>query len=139
MNEPTPSANPCSLAIRFARYTSAGAIGAIMHFLILIFLVQFLFAQPVLASITGFVAGAIVNFLLSHHWVFQSNRPRAETAPRFFLIASIGLGLNAAMMYFLVTMLHVHYLLGQIATTGSVLIWNYLGSSLWAFSKNTKE
>lgn len=142
MKKPAPlptSANQYGTITRFACYTSSGAIAAIIHFLILILLVQFLFFPPVLASIMGYIVGATVNFLLNHHWVFQSSRPHAETAPKFFLIAASGLGLNATMMYFLVTMLQIHYLLGQIATTSSVLVWNYYWSSRWTFTRNPEE
>ncbi|BBI99785.1 hypothetical protein FGKAn22_14780 [Ferrigenium kumadai] len=92
---------------------------------------------PVAASIIGSVAGALVNYLLSHHWVFHSQRRHSETLSKFLTIGGLGMMLNAAIMYVLVTIAGMHYFLAQVAATGIVLFWNFLGNRFWTFADET--
>jgi putative flippase GtrA len=124
---------------QFARFTSAGALGTIVHYLVLLALVSIFSSRPVSASILGSLAGAIVNYLLSHHWIFRSKRKHSETLSKFFAVGGLGLVLNAAIMYALVTIANMHYLLAQVAATGAVLFWNFLGNRFWTFADDTRN
>lgn len=127
------------MTVQFASFASAGALGTGVHYLVLLGLVSIFLAHPVTASILGSLAGAIVNYLLSHHWVFRSNRRHSETLFKFFTIAGLGLALNAAIMYVLVMIAAMHYLLAQVAATGIVLFWNFLGNRFWTFADDTRN
>ena len=94
---------------------------------------------PVTASILGSLAGATVNYLLSHHWVFHSKQKYLETLSKFVAVGGLGLVLNAAIMYVLVTVASMHYLLAQVAATGIVLFWNFLGNRFWTFADDTRN
>lgn len=127
------------MTVQFASFASAGALGTGVHYLVLLGLVSIFLAHPVTASILGSLAGAIVNYLLSHHWVFRSNRRHSETLFKFFTIAGLGLALNAAIMYVLVMIAAIHYLLAQVAATGIALFWNFLGNRFWTFADDTRN
>jgi putative flippase GtrA len=127
------------LFLQFIRFASAGATGTAVHYAFLLILVHFSLAQPVTASILGSFCGALINYLLSHHWVFKSNRGHRETFTRFFIISAIGLALNAALMYVLVAMSGIHYLPSQLVATGIVLLWNFLGNRFWAFAGHNEQ
>jgi len=124
---------------QFASFASAGALGTIAHYLVLLGLVSIFLLRPVTASILGSLAGAMVNYLLSHHWVFRSKRKHSETLSKFVAIGGLGLVLNAAIMYLLVTIASIHYLLAQVAATGIVLFWNFLGNRFWTFADDTRN
>lgn len=127
------------MIFQFASFASAGALGTIAHYLVLLGLVSIFLAHPVTASILGSLAGAMVNYLLSHHWVFHSKRKHSETLSKFVAVGGLGLVLNAAIMYVLVTIASIHYLLAQIAATGVVLFWNFLGNRFWTFADDTRN
>jgi putative flippase GtrA len=127
------------LFVQFVSYASAGAMGTFVQYAMLFILVEALAMYPVAASILGSVAGAIVNYLLSHHWVFRSKRKHSETLTKFVTVGGLGLVLNAAIMYVLVTMAGTHYLLAQVVATGIVLFWNFLGNRFWTFADDTRN
>jgi len=133
----TPKKTP--MIAQFASFASAGALGTIAHYLVLLGLVSIFLLRPVTASILGSLAGAMVNYLLSHHWVFRSKRKHSETLSKFVAIGGLGLVLNAAIMYLLVTIASIHYLLAQVAATGIVLFWNFLGNRFWTFADDTRN
>ena len=133
------ASNKLPIIIQFVRFASAGATGTAVHYAILLGLVHFSLSQPVTASILGSFSGAVINYLLSHHWVFRSNRRHSETFSKFSAISGIGLALNAALMYALITIAGIHYLLSQIAATGIVLLWNFIGNRFWTFADNEEN
>ena len=126
------------LFVQFISFVSAGVIGTFIQYVMLFIFVEALSMYPVTASILGSLAGAIVNYLLSHHWVFRSKRKHSETLSKFFAVGGLGLVLNAAIMYALVAFASVHYLLAQIAATCIVLLWNFLGNRFWTFADDAK-
>lgn len=128
-----------SLLNQFVTYVLAGAAGTLFQYLALFILVEIFSVYPVTASILGALAGAVVNYLLSYHWVFNSMCRHSETLPKFFATGGVGLVLNAVIMYVLVTVASVHYLLAQVAASGIVLFWNFLGNRFWTFANDTKN
>lgn len=127
-----------SLIRQFLAFASAGAVGTVAHYLLLMVLVMVWKYDAVIASTLGFLLGLSVNYLLSHHWVFRSRKRYAQTAFKFFLIASVGLGLNTGLMYLAVTKIGIHYLLAQLIATAVVLLWNFAGNRFWTFADETK-
>lgn len=125
------------LLTQFVSFASAGALGTLVQYAMLFLLVEALSMHPVSASILGFLGGAVVNYLLSHHWVFRSRRKHSETVSKFVAIAWMGLMLNAAIMCVLVMIAGMHYFPAQIAATGIVLFWNFLGNRFWTFADET--
>jgi putative flippase GtrA len=128
-----------SLASQFLAFASAGGIGTAAHYLLLLALVMGWAVNPVLASALGFLAGLLVNYLLSHHWVFRSRRRHLETAFKFLVIAGAGLALNTGLMQIAISMAGIHYLLAQVLATAVVLLWNFAGNRFWTFADETEE
>jgi putative flippase GtrA len=120
-------------AIQFLRFTAAGAVGTVAHYGVLILAVQGLGRDPIPSSICGSVTGAVVNLLLNHYITFRSGARLTETAPRFFLVAGIGMILNWLLMTLLVRSAGIHYLISQVVTTTSVLLVNYFANAIWTF------
>lgn len=118
---------------QFLGFAAVGAVGTAAHFATLVVLVQQLYVSPIWSSILGFLVGAIVNYLLSYRFVFQSRKRHVEAMRQFFAVASVGLLLNAAIMALAVQTLGLHYLLSQLLATGIVLLWNFAGNRFWTF------
>ena len=131
---PLSETNPLRLvAYRFACFTGVGFVGTLVHYLVLIILVMTFDVRAVIGSTVGLIMGALINYILNHHFTFRSNKSHPETLVKFLMVASVGLVLNAFIMLVATEILGLHYLLSQIAATGLVLVWNFTGNSLWTF------
>lgn len=121
------------LAHQFGRFLLVGGVATATHYCVLVLAVELFDTRPVFASGVGFLAGAIVNYLLNRHFTFRSDALHSAALPRFFVIAGVGLALNQGLMHVLSTRLGWPYLLAQVVATGLVLLWNFAGNSLWTF------
>jgi putative flippase GtrA len=117
----------------FLLFAALGAVGTVAQYTVLVALVQGAGANPVLASTLGFLAGGEGNYTLARRIAFRSSKPHHEAATKFFLIAGVGLCLNALLMAALAGTLGLPYILAQMLTTGLLLFWHYAGNALWTF------
>ena len=120
---------------RVVRFAAVGAVGTVAHYALLIALVSGLGTSPLVGASAGFVLGALVNYMLSRWWVFQSGRSHGEALPRFFLVALTGLAWTAGLMFLFTEWLGIHYLLAQLIVTAMLLLWHYAGNALWTFRR----
>jgi putative flippase GtrA len=121
-----------TFANQFSKFAAVGAVGTLFHYLLLIALVSGFSVLPVLATSCGAVLGALVNYWLNRVFTFQSERQHREALPRYLLMASVGLGLNALLLGALVSQ-GMHYLVAQLLATGFILMTNYIVSRKWIF------
>jgi putative flippase GtrA len=122
-----------ALARQFAAFFGVGLVAAIVHYGLLISLVEGYRMDPVPAALAGYVAGGIVSYLLNRRHTYASDRPHVEATWRFAIVAIIGFGLTWAGMAILVRGLAVPYLAAQLVTTGIVLFWSFLAHKFWTF------
>src|SRR5438132_530064 len=80
----------------------AGIAAAIVHYGVLIGLVQGGLLAPVPATLCGYVAGGIVSYRLNRRHTYRSDRPHREAAWRFAIVAGIGFLITFAVMHLLV-------------------------------------
>lgn len=130
-----PASTPALTALggRFGRFLGVGLAATAVQYAVLVAGVELLGMRPVRASAAGFVLGAILNYLLNRLLTFRSTVPHAVGAPRFLVIMGLGLVANSLLMLLLSGYLGWNYVLSQILTTGVVMLWNFLGHSLWTF------
>lgn len=123
------------MLIKFIVFAMVGVIGTSAHYLVLYQLVESYHLDPVTASGYGAVAGMCVNYLLNYVLTFKSQQSHVRAFPKFVLISGMGFGLNLGLMTLLIP--HFYYLYAQVMTTALVLVWNFLGNSLWTFRVKT--
>jgi len=119
-------------------FLAVGAVATAIQYGVLLFAVQGLHRDPVLGSSAGFLISAVANYLLNYHFTFRSANSHISAVSRFAIISGAAFLLNGAIMFALVQSLHVAYLLAQLAATGAVLVWNFLGSALWTFARSER-
>ena len=119
---------------QFIRFAGIGGISTALQYLILVLLVTLLDIHPVTASTTGYILSALLNYQLNRVYTFRSDAAHLHALPRFFAIALVGLLLNAAVLGFMVSVIQIHYIAGQIVATAVTLVWNFIANRTWTFA-----
>ena len=122
-----------ALARQLVAFFWVGIVAAIVHFGLLVGLVEAGLARPVPATLAGYVAGGVVSYLLNRRHTYASDRPHQEAGWRFAVVAIVGFGLTWALMALLVDRFALPYLPAQVATTGIVLVWSFIAHKYWSF------
>jgi putative flippase GtrA len=124
---------------RFFKFALVGAAATALQYSILILLVSLWGLPAPTASTIGFVASAGLNYWLNYRFTFrnqQAAQPAIAHGPamaKFAVLACVGLLINAALMKGL-TGAGWYYVAAQIVATAVVLVWNFMGNSLWTFA-----
>lgn len=121
------------VARQFTAFFGVGVVAAIVHYGLLIGLVELGGARPVGATLLGYVAGGVVSYGLNRRLTYASDRPHGEATWRFAVVAFVGFLLTGLFMQVFTGRLGAPYLPAQIVTTGIVLFWSFLAHRLWTF------
>jgi len=122
------------LARQFAAFFGVGLVAAVVHYGLLIGLVEAWRVDPVTAALAGYVAGGVVSYWLNRQFTYRSDRPHAEATWRFALVAAVGFFLTWGFMHAFTRWFGLPYLQAQIITTAIVLFWSFLAHKLWTFA-----
>ena len=125
------------LARQFRNFVGVGVAAAVVHYGLLIGLVETGTLSPVPATLVGYGGGGLVSYAFNRSLTYESQRPHAEATWRFVIVALIGFGLTWLFMQLFTGRLGVPYLPAQLATTGIVLFWNFVANKLWTFRAPT--
>jgi putative flippase GtrA len=87
-----------------------------------------------LSAALAYLCGMATNFLLNKYLNFASNsRSFVKQARTFFIVATIGLTLKAALMEFFVQVVHFRLLIAQAVAVGIVMVWSFWGHHRMTF------
>lgn len=134
--------------MEFLRYALIGGVSALVDMGVNYLCLYYVFHAtkddkgPVALSVTiGFIAGLIVNYVLSNIFVFRSQeqKEKGKTLSAFLIYA--GVGVVGYFMTVGLTLLGtrfigeegIWYLLMTAVVKGIVLIWNYLGRKIFVY------
>jgi putative flippase GtrA len=128
------SRHPRALLTRqFSAFFGVGVVAAVVHYGVLIGLVEAGGLDPVPATLLGYIAGGVVSYALNRRLTYASDRPHVEAGWRFAVVAAVGFGLTGAFMHGFTRWFGVPYLPAQVVTTGIVLFWSFVAHKLWTF------
>lgn len=114
-------------------YASVGAAATVVHYAILIGLVEAWGLRPVPATLSGYLVGGVVSYALNRRHTFASDRSHAEAGWRFALTAVLGFCLTFALMSLFVERLGAPYLPAQAATTVLAMFVTFAINRSWTF------
>lgn len=117
-----------------ARFLVVGALATGLQYALLAVLVARAGVAPLAASCVAFAASAAFNYLASHTVTFDSRQPHRVAAPRFAVVAALGLGINAGLFAAAHSVMNLHYMVAQVLATVGTLTWNYRAHRRWTFS-----
>ena len=112
---PEPARAPAHTIFRqFMSFSGVGLAGTSTHYITLLALVEALGIGPVAASATGFVIGALVNYVLNYKITFRSESPHWQALPKFLTVSLVAFCLNFVIMAVGTKWLPGHYLWVQL-------------------------
>jgi putative flippase GtrA len=116
-------------------FAGVGVLAAVVHYGLLIGLVEIGGWSAVPATLVGYVGGGVLSYWLNRRHTYRSDRPHEEAGWRFAVVAGVGFGLTFAGMALLNGRLGLQYLLAQVLTTLCVMAWSFVAHKYWSFGK----
>jgi putative flippase GtrA len=138
--------------IRFLKFATVGALGAIIDFGVMNLLTHFLNMRLVYAGTISFVCAVFSNFFFNRYWTYPDSRSRhiLHQLGMFFVVNAAGIAIRINILHYLEPplakifqdMAHVSgstaELLGRNATlafaVGLVMIWNFFINRYWTYN-----
>jgi len=120
-------------------FGGAGIAAAIVHYGVLIGLVQSGTLDPVPATLCGYLGGGIVSYALNRRHTYRSDRPHRQAIWRFAGVAGVGFLITWGVMHLLVDRWSLPYLPAQLLTTGIVLLWSFSAHKWWTFGTGGRQ
>ncbi len=123
------------LSRQFVAFFSVGVLAAVVHYGLLIALVELAGWRPVAATLAGHAAGGLASYVLNRRLTYASARPHAEATWRFAVVAFVGFLLTGFLMQAFTAWLGAPYIPAQLVTTGVVLFWSFAAHRAWTFAR----
>ncbi|MCD8025709.1 MAG: GtrA family protein [Clostridiales bacterium] len=135
--------------IQFLRYIFVGGLAFAADYGVMILLVEGFSFNEILAATVSFVCGLAVNYFLSTFWIFKNSKISNKLAEflAFALIGVIGLLMNDVIIWAATDILapnavfgsliaeDKYYIIGKIASTFIVFLWNFFARKYIIFGK----
>lgn len=122
------------------RYVFVGGLAFVVDYGLLYLLTEYAGLHYLLSATCSFLAGLIVNYLISTTWVFNQSKLKNKWMEFtiFGLIGVVGLGLNNLFLYLLTDKIGVHYMISKIVVAAIVMLWNFIARKVILFN-NKKQ
>ena len=115
--------------IQLFRYLFVGGFAFIVDYVLLYLLTKWGGFHYIISATISFIAGLIVNYIISTHWIFKKSKLN-NTVIEFLvygIIGVIGLFLNDLILYFFTDFIHYHYMISKLIAAAIVMGWNFIG------------
>lgn len=122
--------------LQLFRYGFVGGLAFVVDYGTLFGLTHFAGVPYLWSAAIAFILGLVTNYLISISWVF-SHTGRMQIWQEFAVFAAIGvigLALNEGIMYVGTDMLHLHYMVSKLISTGIVFFWNFFARKVLVFT-----
>ena len=113
--------------VQFFRYIFVGGISSVVD-LGLLFFIENLGVNYLLATAIGFCLGISVNYKLSKKFIFTKEAGVKNAKDEFLIYILIGIGgllITEILMYIMTDNLGLHFMISKILITVVTLVWNY--------------
>jgi len=121
--------------LQLFRYTFVGGFAFLVDFGLLYILTEFAGFHYLLSATISFVAGLVVNYLLSKIWVFTRSTYSNNKVEflLFAVIGVVGLLINNACLWLLSSVVGLWYMLSKVITTVITYLWNFFARKYLLF------
>lgn len=121
---------------QFIKFGLVGLSSTVIDWGIYLVLERFFSIFYLMAKILSFSVAVFNSFYWNRRWTFRSADPqKLRQLIKFLMIASVGLVLNALVMFVAVDKIKLHDIYGLILATGFVTFWNFLANKFYTFKE----
>jgi len=118
------------------KFMTVGAIAALVHFLVVILLVEFFSLQPLVANFFAFLIAFCVSFTGQRLFTFSnSSKTIGQSLLPYFVISLTSFICNELLLSLAIYLLHLPYQPALILVLLIVAIGTFFSSKYWAFAK----
>lgn len=88
------------------------------------------------SKVLSFAIAASNSYILNKTWTFRNkDKNYAKQFLQFLVVSSVGLALNATMMYLLVSIVHLSDMISFFLAVLTVMTWNFFANKYWTFKE----
>ena len=138
--------------VRFLKFATVGAIGAVIDFGVMNFLSHFFDMRLVLAGTISFICAVTSNFLFNRYWTYPDSRSRhvLHQLGMFFLVNAAGITIRIPILHYgepplagaFKNLGHMSNALAEALArnatlamaVGVVMIWNFFINRYWTYN-----
>lgn len=129
--------------IQFFRYLFVGGLATVVDWGVSYLLFRFLFHEQyaIAANSISFVAGLIVNYIISTFWIFKNSKVESRFM-EFLGFAAIGLvglfltmGITKLFEIWLSDVTSAYQIIAKVVSTAVSFFWNFFARKILLFSK----
>lgn len=115
------------------RFGMVGFTAALVHFFLVVFIVQMGSVEPLIANVFAFALSFQVSYWGHRWWTFSSSMVQHRDAfPRLLLIQTAGFAANESLFYIFLQ-LHLPYPIALIIVLTIIPIFTFVSSKLWVY------
>jgi putative flippase GtrA len=138
--------------VRFLKFATVGAIGAVIDFGVMNLLSHFLNMRLVFAGTISFLCAVTSNFLFNRYWTYPDSRSRhvLHQLGMFFLVNAAGIAIRIPILHYgepplaraFENIVHLSDALSETlarnatlaVAVGVVMIWNFFINRYWTYN-----
>ena len=125
---------------QFVKYIIVGFVGTGLDFSILYILVEYGHLYYLFGAVTSVAIVLWVSFTLNKYWTFQNfEKKYFQQFGKYLVSHAIALGVNLAILAFLVEIFHFWYLFAKVFATAAAAITNFLIVKKFIFFAKKQE
>ena len=116
------------------KFGVVGGSAFVIDYGIMVLMTEVFNINYLVSSGISFCISVIYNYILSVHWVFDTDKNKHKKSEEFivFIILSvIGLGINEVLMWYFVDKMGIIYLISKIFATAIVMVYNFVTRKLF--------
>lgn len=123
------------LLIQFVRYFFVGGFAFVLDLGLLYILTEYAGLHYLLSATLSFIAGLLVNYIISCLWVFSNSKFKSRIVEFLFFaaIGVVGLGLNDFLIWLFTDCIGTHYMFSKIVAAAVVYLWNFFARKYLVF------
>lgn len=123
------------LLVQFVRYFFVGGFAFVVDFGLLYILTEYAGLHYLLSATLSFIAGLLVNYIISCLWVFNGSKFKNRLVEFLFFatIGVVGLALNDALIWLFTDCIGTHYMFSKIVAAAMVYLWNFFARKYLVF------
>ena len=123
------------LLVQFVRYFFVGGFAFVVDFGLLYILTEYAGLHYLLSATLSFIAGLLVNYIISCLWVFNGSKFKNRLVEFLFFaaIGVVGLALNDTLIWLFTDCIGTHYMFSKIVAAAIVYLWNFFARKYLVF------